>query len=956
MKKFLSLVLALVMTMSLVTIGAGATEYKDLTDKGDIQYSEAVAVLNKLGIITGYEDGSFKPTGALTRGAAAKIIVSLMIGSEAASNLTVAAAPYKDVPVTNTFAAVISYCKTAGYISGYSDGTFRPTGALTGYAFSKMLLGALGYSSAIEGFTSSGWTMNVAKIGNVAGLFNDISGFSGNAGVDRQTACQLALNTLKATEVEYAGSSVNVTGKDINVSVGNNKATKIERQNESSTQAWNGTPDNLYQFCEEHFSDLKMLTGSHYDDFGRPANTWTFKKVTIGDFAKTADFVYTASVGDTGKDSADTALSNMGLKGYKTIPATYTLNGAGNVKSLASTDGLGLEKLTGNGTIVEIFKGDSADTISAIVVIQPQLMQVSSVSSKTVALKLVTSGQGVAAVMSDDNAFASVSGMKADDYVMVIPCKSSASASWKVFQAYAPTVVTGSLTSVYTKSSGASNAVTVAGTKYSVAAVSKDLSDLTASTVTNTKKDVTLYVDANGFATYIKDTGAASEFMIYKNFYQSLVNGKMVYYVEGYDFSGNIITVNVGSSLAVDGAKYGDVINYTTSGATGSAEYVVKHDAAPYSSNTAGWKTTTTTALTTSTSVVNGVTVASDVKTIFVSWDTDVTADAAYNKGTAVKNVTIKNGVANVTTAELANAQMYVNKDNAVKAIVVMTESSDAVSDSVLYVKQLTNSAAPNGTKTYTYTAYINGAEESITSTDLIDNGSFATYTKGDTNYTLKKVTASASATSALTFTMSKSAVNTVNNDLLTIASLNNVKDMTAAANTVALGGTSLNLSGATWIDLTDNGIASGKTLKDCTEIASSDTVAVKVILNNKPAADNQYKVAQIVLVNAKDSTSNLTAVTYAGVAQTIGVGTLPNMTFADNTVASTAVVLTPAAGSTVTSIVSATPAAATVSAASGNTFSVTPVAAGNSVITVVVTAADGVTTTSYTFTATVTA
>ena len=33
MKKFLSLALALIMTLSLVTISAGATEYKDLTDK-----------------------------------------------------------------------------------------------------------------------------------------------------------------------------------------------------------------------------------------------------------------------------------------------------------------------------------------------------------------------------------------------------------------------------------------------------------------------------------------------------------------------------------------------------------------------------------------------------------------------------------------------------------------------------------------------------------------------------------------------------------------------------------------------------------------------------------------------------------------------------------------------------------------------------------------------------------
>jgi len=212
----------------LVTIGAGATEYKDFSDKSEVQYEEAVAVLNKIGIITGYEDGSFKPTGALTRGAAAKIIVSLMIGSEAAANLTVAAAPYKDVPVTNTFAAVISYCKTAGYINGYTDGTFRPTASLTGYAFSKMLLGALGYNGAQEGFTGEGWTMNVAKLGKVAGLFNDFATtFQGNNGVTREGACLLALNTLKATEVEYSG------GTNITTTTGNATTTVNTKQERS---------------------------------------------------------------------------------------------------------------------------------------------------------------------------------------------------------------------------------------------------------------------------------------------------------------------------------------------------------------------------------------------------------------------------------------------------------------------------------------------------------------------------------------------------------------------------------------------------------------------------------------------------------------------------------------------------------------------------------------------------
>ena len=43
MKKFLSLVLALVMTMSLVTVSAGA---KDFTDNSKITYDEAVAVMS----------------------------------------------------------------------------------------------------------------------------------------------------------------------------------------------------------------------------------------------------------------------------------------------------------------------------------------------------------------------------------------------------------------------------------------------------------------------------------------------------------------------------------------------------------------------------------------------------------------------------------------------------------------------------------------------------------------------------------------------------------------------------------------------------------------------------------------------------------------------------------------------------------------------------------------------
>ena len=126
MKKFLSLVLAMIMTMSLVTISAGATEYKDLTDKDEIKYEEAVAVLNRIGVITGYEDGSFQPETELTRGAAAKIIVSLMIGPDAAAALPNTNSPYPDVPAGHTLLVLSASARPRGTSAATATATSSP--------------------------------------------------------------------------------------------------------------------------------------------------------------------------------------------------------------------------------------------------------------------------------------------------------------------------------------------------------------------------------------------------------------------------------------------------------------------------------------------------------------------------------------------------------------------------------------------------------------------------------------------------------------------------------------------------------------------------------------------------------------------------------------------------------------------------------------------------------------
>ena len=297
MKKFLSLVLALVMTMSLVTVSAGA---KDFADDSKITYKEAVDVMSAAKVIDGYTDGSFNPTATLTRGAAAKIICNLILGPTTASALVADAAPYSDVPTTHTFAGYIASCQKEGIISGYADGTFRPANTLTGYAFMKMLLGALGYDAEVEQYTGANWSINVAKRALNIGLDDDLVGeFNGVKAVNREEACLYALNTLTADMVEYdAKTTVSTNGTT--VVIAGSKAK--EMVNNGNTDGKVFDKDGVMQFAEKYFDNLTVKTGS--DDFSRPANVWKLKAEEIGTYTNTPDATYTKKVenGDIYKD------------------------------------------------------------------------------------------------------------------------------------------------------------------------------------------------------------------------------------------------------------------------------------------------------------------------------------------------------------------------------------------------------------------------------------------------------------------------------------------------------------------------------------------------------------------------------------------------------------------------------------------------------------------------------
>ncbi len=357
MKKFLSLVLALAMTMSLVTVSAGA---KDFTDNSKIEYKEAVDVVSALGIVEGYEDGAFNPQNTLTRGAAAKIICNLILGTTTASALRADTAPYSDVPTTNTFAGYIAYCQKEGIISGYADGTFRPAATLTGYAFMKMLLGALGYDSDIEGYTGANWSIAVGKRALGIGLDDGNDNFVGVNAVTREEACLYAFNTLKATMVEYdAKTTVSVEGAQ--VTVGGSEAKNVSQDGYKSYTG--DSDDTTLEFCEKNFDKLKAKDDTN--GFDAPATKWTYDGDEIGTYDKDADATLVVADAEKSLETLITDGDYMDISS-KDIDADAKVffNGLDLGKYSAVK---GDDDLAGKGDIIDVYENDDNDVETIVI-------------------------------------------------------------------------------------------------------------------------------------------------------------------------------------------------------------------------------------------------------------------------------------------------------------------------------------------------------------------------------------------------------------------------------------------------------------------------------------------------------------------------------------------------------------------------------------------------------------
>ena len=545
MKKFLSLVLALVMTMSLVTVSAGA---KDFSDDGSITYKEAVDVISGIGVVDGYSGGDFKPTEVLTRGAAAKIICNLILGPTTASYLSADTAPFKDVPVTNVFAGYITYCSQQGIINGYADGTFRPTATLSGNAFMKMLLGALGYDSAIEGYTGANWTVAVIKQAAGIGLDDGNDEFVGSKAVTREEAALYAFNMLQATMVEYdAKTSVDINGAT--VTIAGDKAKEIE--NTSRTDGYIDD-DNKMQFAERYFTDLRLTTDTT-DDFGRPANTWRFKGVEVGTFAKTADATYTADVklgqiySDLGMSDKDEA-APVFVDGVEASESAKVSKGNDlKVSELKFTNSPAANCNVGNGTLVEAYLDEDTNDVT-IVAINTYVAEVNKVVAETnskdayITLSELAAENGASSGLRANDEF-ETTGFENDQIVLFTYANN------EIQSVKAAESAEGTLTR---KVSGKS--INLGETKYDF---SKMYSVDGGESSLGIDSEYVVYLDANGYAIYVEET----EYNIADYAYLRALQGSSVAFASDkaalITYDGKMKTVDTKEDYTNDFAGYG---------------------------------------------------------------------------------------------------------------------------------------------------------------------------------------------------------------------------------------------------------------------------------------------------------------------------------------------------------------------------------------------------------------
>ena len=720
MKKLLALVLALVMTMSLVTISNAAFK-----DADSIDYKEAVDVMNAVGVFVGDEKGNFNAKENLTREQAAKVIAYLELGSKAADAM-VGGNTFTDVASSRWSAGFIAYCAQAGIVSGVGDGKFDPAGQLTALQFGKMLLVELGYDAKAEKMVGTDWAINTSKLMAKTKLMDGIDG-SVNQVLTREKAAQMCLNALEAPMVTYEtkGSSITVNGADINfgASVAKYETSTIAKdQNISSQKLTSG--EYTVELGEKLYKDLKKLSTS--DAFMRSATEWKLKAASIGTYADKADATYTAAT----KISA--IYADLGLSdGISKSKVTMYVDGEDvNYATDSSTKNFvkgETTKVGADGSLLNVYYDNDAETIT-LVLINTYVGEVGAVykqSSTKDAYVTIKTGDGYTKPATTIKSEYKTDAFAKGDIVAYTYSKKSGDDG---IQSMAlAEKVTGTMSTFTTAGS-----VTVGGTKYDANAKSVATVKETLNGDVDNGTEVTAYLDAYGYVLYLKANTSKQYAVVLDYGAGSRLESARVKLLFT---DGTTKKVDLDKAVYMDGTT--EKLATIVSGTSTTANEVSKYDIVSYTISSDGYKLTlVANAAQTSTSAndkvitngspamkFTGTTLPADGETIFLT----------ETKKSSTSNTTysVYEGIANVPTAKmLSNDETWYAAykkagDSAYTVVFLLNNDKVQMSSGnkdVIFVKG--NSDGKSYTKGlgyyFAYTAYLDGEKFELKSENAI--------------------------------------------------------------------------------------------------------------------------------------------------------------------------------------------------------------------------------------------
>ncbi len=254
LKKVLALVVALTMVLGTVAFAG----YTDVAE--DSSEYTAVSTLSSLGILTGYEDGSFNPTGDITRAEFCAVVCRALGAKVSGSAVT----GFSDVPADHWASAYISYVAGLGIVNGMGDGTFAPDANVTFEQAVKMLVVALGFEPMAA--QKGGYPTGYMVVANTYGITEAISAVQ-DAPASRAIVSQLVYNALDVPMMDQTGFGTQINFEILDGSNGKLYKTLLTGLDVTKLDGSVVNTSIIGTVTEEGYVDFKITDDYDSDDF-----------------------------------------------------------------------------------------------------------------------------------------------------------------------------------------------------------------------------------------------------------------------------------------------------------------------------------------------------------------------------------------------------------------------------------------------------------------------------------------------------------------------------------------------------------------------------------------------------------------------------------------------------------------------------------------------------------------